>query len=167
MKTNSSFSKKFIEISVLSGGVFLGLLAIFYHLYGFVFVEETYLYHLTRLDNRHSFSPFFYDIYLSLNSSNSLRSLAQFAIIYSASREVHNRISPYYGIFLITYAFVNFNKVITMQYYMWIWGALLLLLPESSLMTNTNRRIRKSFNLIIQWILGIMVWVWFSRKLEN
>lgn len=89
------------------------------------------------------------------------------AIFYSASKEVHRRISPYYGIFLVSYAFVNFNKVITMQYYMWIWGALLLLLPESSIMTNSNRRFQKSFNYSIQWILGIMVWVWLSGKLEG
>ena len=54
-----------------------------------------------------------------------------------------------------------------MQYYMWIWGALLLLLPESNLMTNSHRRLQKSFNYTIQWVLGIMVWVWFSGKLEN
>ena len=126
------------------------------------------MYHLSRLDNRHSFSPLFYDIYLSLNSNFSIyRSLAQIAVIFAVSRRANSSISPAYAMFLITYAFVNFNKVITLQYYMWMWAALLLVLPESSLMTNSNRRLQKSFNYTIQWVLGVAVWVWMSLKLEG
>lgn len=166
-KTKSSFLRKFLQIGVLAGGIFLALLALFTYKYGYVFLEETYLYHLTRLDNRHSFSPIFYEIYLSLNTQSVMRSMAQLCVIVAVTKRVHKSMSPYYCHFVITYAFVSFNKVITMQYYMWIFGALLLVLPESSLMTNPNRRFQKAFSYIMQYSLGILLWVWSSIKLEK
>ena len=96
-----------------------------------------------------------------------MRSIAQFCVLFTVSRRVHNSISPAYAFFLCTYAFVSFNKVITLQYYMWVWGALLLVLPESNLATNSSRRLQKSFNYTIQWVLGILIWVWMSIKLES
>ena len=54
-----------------------------------------------------------------------------------------------------------------MQYYMWVFAALILVLPESSLMTNSNRRFQKSFSYFMQWLLGILLWVWASIKLEK
>jgi hypothetical protein len=67
--------------------------------------------------------------------------------------------------FLITFGFVEFNKVITLQYYMWVWGALLLVLPESRIMT--MKQYRKGINLALQWVLGVALWIWLSLKLEN
>ena len=54
-----------IEFGVVAGGLFLALIAYFYYLYGYEFLFETYLYHFGRRDNRHSYSPFFYEIYLN------------------------------------------------------------------------------------------------------
>lgn len=155
------------KMALLSGGTFLLLLALFYSYYGWVFIEQTYLYHLRRLDNRHSFSPVFYDIYLSMNSQSFLRSLAQICVLFTATRRVHSSLSPAASIFIATYAFVSFNKVITLQYYMWVWGALLFLLPESTLLNNASRRYQKAFSYVMQWVLGVLVWVWMSLKLER
>lgn len=50
--------------------MFVGLGLIFYYMYGFEFLENTFLYHLSRKDPRHNFSSFFYPIYLSFSDTN-------------------------------------------------------------------------------------------------
>jgi GPI mannosyltransferase 1 subunit M len=42
---------------------FTSLTALFYHIYGYQFLYEGYLYHLERKDNRHNYSVYFYMIY--------------------------------------------------------------------------------------------------------
>lgn len=49
----------------LSGGLFIGLAAAFYRLWGDQFLHETYLYHASRVDPRHNFSAYFYPAYLA------------------------------------------------------------------------------------------------------
>ena len=48
---------------------------------------------------------------------------------------------------------------------MWVWGRLLLVLPESRLLTYNQST--KAFNYAIQWVLGVGLWVWISIKLEQ
>ena len=57
-------NRRQVEFGVVSGGVFVSLGLLFYRIYGFTFLHETYLYHLSRRDNRHNFSVYFYDLYL-------------------------------------------------------------------------------------------------------
>lgn len=47
-----------------AAAIFLCLGAYFYFLYGDEFLQEAYLYHATRTDPRHNFSPYFYPAYL-------------------------------------------------------------------------------------------------------
>lgn len=54
-----------LAFGAISGGLFLGLAALFYRLYGHPFLHETYLYHTGRTDPRHNFSPYFYPAYLA------------------------------------------------------------------------------------------------------
>jgi hypothetical protein len=73
--------------------------------------------------------------------------------------------SPFYLHFLVTFAFVTFNKVITLQYYMWVMGALILVLPESLIFQ--QGRFRMGWGLLLQWALPIMIWIWLSMRLEG
>lgn len=68
--TATSTSIKSRVYAVMTFGIpaattFLGLGIWMYWLYGQEFVYETYLYHASRVDPRHNFSPYFYPAYLS------------------------------------------------------------------------------------------------------
>jgi phosphatidylinositol glycan class M len=64
-------SPRGIAFGALSGGLFLGLAALFYRLYGPLFLHETYLYHASRTDPRHNFSPYFYPVYLASGNGSA------------------------------------------------------------------------------------------------
>jgi len=49
----------------IAGSVFLSLLALFYYMYGWIFVYETYKYHSERVDHWHNFSFNYYFEYLN------------------------------------------------------------------------------------------------------
>jgi len=57
-----------LRFCVISGGLCVGLCIFFYHMYGYVFLQETYFYHITRQDTRHNFSVYFYYLYLQAGS---------------------------------------------------------------------------------------------------
>ena len=101
--------------------------------WGYPFVHETYLYHLHRLDHRHNFSPYFYQIYLnypSISTSAVVRSsmwrvfirspltsfLAQLVLSLSSGLFfIRTRRDMIMGWFVQTATFVIFNKVCTAQ----------------------------------------------------
>jgi phosphatidylinositol glycan class M len=58
------FSRNGFKFGLSAAGVFLFLGSSLYRLYGFPFLHETYLYHATRIDPRHNFSPYYYPAYL-------------------------------------------------------------------------------------------------------
>jgi len=113
---------------LVSGGVFVGLTAFFYVLYGWEFLYESLLHHFVRADNRHNFSVYFYDLYLKYDmpaartSAGLLAFLPQFGTL-SVLGGLYAKDAPL-ALFLQTLVFVAFNKVCTAQYFMW-WMALL------------------------------------------
>ena len=123
---------------MVSGGVFLALAALFYYLYGYDFLHETYFYHLTRRDNRHSKSIYFYEIYLNYASDTLGKMKTRFfnRILPSALGIVTvsfvfvKKRSLFFCYALILFYFVSFNRVITDQYYMWSLCGLYMVIPE-------------------------------------
>jgi GPI mannosyltransferase 1 subunit M len=106
----------------------------FWASWGYPFVHETYLYHLHRLDHRHNFSPYFYQIYLNYPSISTsaavvrssmwrafIRSpltsfLAQLVLSLSSGLFfIRTRRDMIMGWFVQTATFVIFNKVCTSQ----------------------------------------------------
>lgn len=103
-----------IIFGLLSGSMFFAWTGVFFYLYGWDFLNEALLYHLTRTDPRHNFSIYFYHIYLHHQQGfSSIQRLASFLpqlIVQLALITRFSRDLPF-CMFLQTVAFVAFNKV--------------------------------------------------------
>jgi len=103
-----------IRFTLVSAFTFLALGALCYRLYGESFLQETYLYHITRSDPRHNFSLKWYTTYLNHASpSSKMESLVGFllqgTVMMVLSLAYAQDIS--FCMFVTTFAFVAFNKV--------------------------------------------------------
>lgn len=117
-----------VIVGVTALGVFGGLTAICYYFYGYEFLFETYLYHISRKDNRHNFSPLFLIIYLTFDqAASSVLALAAFIPQIVCAIAVGIYFAPKrfeVACFLQVLLFVAFNKVCTAQYFLW-WQSIL------------------------------------------
>ncbi|TYZ64760.1 hypothetical protein PybrP1_008897 [[Pythium] brassicae (nom. inval.)] len=153
-----------VVFSLVSGGFFLALTAAFYQLYGYRFLYEAYLYHLTRTDNRHNFSVYFYDLYLRYGTPSGfgvglLAFLPQLVSLVTISF-AYGRDLPF-ALFALTMVFVVFNKVCTAQYFLWYTAFLPLVFPMTSL------RLRwKGALLIAAWFGSELHWLFWAFRLE-
>ncbi|XP_023339960.1 GPI mannosyltransferase 1 [Eurytemora carolleeae] len=141
---------------------------LFYHIYGDIFINEAYLYHITRKDIRHNFSVYFYMLYLTVEFDdiglNILTFLPQvillLALVYrkifilikstmirtiqgvSRNLTAVRRIKNSLGISKMWSASVvlskNIFKVVTAQYFLWYFCLLPLVAPHLKL---TNKEI--------------------------
>lgn len=148
-------------------GTFTLLNLVMFQHYGQEFVHETFLYHITRLDHRHNFSPYNTVLYLSsyAPSSLSIESLAflpqlLLAVVILpfslANRNLHGCLLAQ------TLAFVTFNKVCTSQYFLWYLVFLPLYLPNSAFI----KRPKLGVAALSAWILGQAMWLEQGYELE-
>ncbi|TFK86035.1 glycosyltransferase family 50 protein, partial [Polyporus arcularius HHB13444] len=165
-----------IRFAVISGMTFVGLGAAMYAIWGQPFLEESYLYHLHRLDHRHNFSPYFYLVYLTYPNASSvpepsiwkrlLRSpltsfVPQMTLALGTGLLFGRRkVDLVFAWFVQTFVFVVFNKVCTSQYFLWYTLFLPLLVPRLSMSS------RRALAYGAVWIGTQALWLAEAYKLE-
>jgi len=115
---NSSTLKFFL----VSASVFTGLFVLGYSLYGYKFVHEWALYHLTRKDPRHSVSVFWLkQLYDMVDGDkmhlNLITLIFRLGFIIWVSLKFRKNIVI--AMFMTTMVFTIFNTVYTAQYTIW------------------------------------------------
>jgi len=135
-----------------------------YLLYGSRYIEEAFLYHVTRRDVKHNFSPYFYLIYLTGDQPGIWISLISFLpqafVVVIVALKYHRPADLPFCVFLQTYAFVTFNKVCTSQYFLWFLSLLPLVIPKLKF------RWKSLLAVVSLWIASQAVWLFAAYSLE-
>ncbi|CAA3025507.1 GPI mannosyltransferase 1 [Olea europaea subsp. europaea] len=160
----SIFTWRRLVFGIVSGSIFFILTGLCFYFYGWDFLDEALLYHLTRTDPRHNFSIYFYHIYLHFEQEfSSLEKLISFLPQFIVQLVLVFRFAydlPF-CFFVQTVAFVAFNKVITAQYFVWFFCLLPLILPWS----NMNLK-WKGLACIFLWMGAQSHWLMWAYLLE-
>ncbi|KAI3973677.1 hypothetical protein MKW92_039224 [Papaver armeniacum] len=158
------FTRRRIIFGLLSGTVFLIFTGVSFYLYGWEFLHEALLYHLTRTDPRHNFSIYFYHIYLHHEHAFSVveklisflpQLIVQLVLIVRFAQDLP------FCLFVQTVAFVAFNKVITAQYFVWFFCLLPLILPWSTMKLKWE-----GLSCIFIWMCAQIHWLMWGYLLE-
>lgn len=153
-----------LSFSLLTGGSFLA--------YGNIYLQEAWIYHLTRRDTAHNFSPYFYlyrifDKYKITHPASNFLSFAPQAIslagliaLYGLRPLRPHPVRLYGCMFFCTLAFVSLNKVCTSQYFLWYLTLLPLVAPYISI------SLLESLCLLASWLAGQAVWLAWAYMYE-
>nr|CAH7739068.1 unnamed protein product [Callosobruchus chinensis] len=143
------------------------LTVMFYNMYGYQFLYETYIYHFVRKDPKHNFSLYFYLQYLTAWVKNIgmwqkvLMLLPQLVLILVFSvRYGLNKICLNFSVLTQTIVFIIYNSVLTSQYFVWIMAVLPLCLWQIKITK------KSALFLILIWFVAQAVWLLPAYLLE-
>jgi GPI mannosyltransferase 1 subunit M len=157
--------KKAVLYGLISGFTTLIFTIGFYYLYGMQFLDESYLYHLRRQDLKHNFSVYFYALYLGpWDDFIPLSTLAFLPQVVSLTALSLCKASLELRLFLTTLTFVAFNKVCTVQYFIWYLSLFPLTIPY--LLHSDKKEIKKLVLLFILWFVSHGAWLVCAFFLE-
>lgn len=180
----SIFSKKqafmrLVTFGLVSLSTLIATTYWMYRVYGDLYLQEAWWYHVIRLDHRHNFSIWNVLLYYVSTASQEKNSLATFAFIPQFlitillcgvwlpctvlnRRDGNNTLLKLlYIIFIQTFAFVTFNKVCTSQYFIWY----IILLPFVVSYTKMNWR-SQGVPMVLIWVITQAMWLQQGYNLE-
>jgi phosphatidylinositol glycan class M len=144
------------------------------------YLREGLLYHFSRTDARHNFSPFFYPTLLAMSGGRSAADASPLAAAMLGHALAFGPLLVLGGILLLlamklgsdlpfcmlvqATAFVALNKVCTAQYFVWFLSLLPLALP-STLATGERHRL-PAVALLCGWAGSCGIWLWLAYRLE-
>jgi len=137
-----------------------------YFLYDQQFLDESFLYHIRRLDVRHNFSVYFYFNYLlsSFNDVSIVHSIAtklpQLILMVLISFTFSQTKDLPFCLFCLSFVMVAFNTVMTSQYFVWFTSFLPLCYPFF------NFTLVEIVNVVMIWVVPQIGWLTFAYCLE-
>lgn len=155
-----------LKLRLVCGTVvgFIGLTGMAFALYGEQYIEEAFLYHLSRTDTRHNFSVYFYLLYIGADFHIPGLNIATFGpqlvLVLALGFKFRNFFDVPFALFTQTVVFVTFNKVVTSQYFMWYLMLLPLVVPR------LNVSWQKAVVLSSLWVGAQVSWLLPAYLLE-
>lgn len=161
-------NKQRVVFSAVSATTFFLLTGTFYYKYGWSFLSDGLLYHLTRSDHRHNFSSYFYPIYLGMADSaqGSVASILLRWVAFVPQFTIQVTLALTFAkdlpfcMFISTFAFVALNKVCTAQYFVWFFCLLPLVSQQWTLGWH------KAIQVFVVWTAAQLHWLWWAYNLE-
>lgn len=143
----------------------LTVTVVFYWLYGYHFLYESMLFHLSRKDIRHNFSVYFYLQYLSAGAVVSiwqrvLMFIPQLFLLVALSFRYGRMFDLPFCLLAQTIVIVMYNPVITSQYFVWF----LSLLPACIPMLDLTLK-QAVFHSVV-WVVAQLAWLLPAYWLE-
>ncbi|KAL8773697.1 MAG: hypothetical protein Q9209_001465 [Squamulea sp. 1 TL-2023] len=166
MKTLIKFFNRSRIIMILTSlTTFTSLNLLMYAIYSKPFLQHTFLYHLTRIDHRHNFSPYNTLLHLSSAASDKVSNLKLESLAFIPQIAISAILIPVAlakkdlaGTMLAqTFAFVAFNK-----YFLWYLILLPFYLPYSSFLSSP----RFGILALTLWIGTQALWLHQAYRLE-
>ncbi|KAF5226819.1 hypothetical protein ECC02_000320 [Trypanosoma cruzi] len=147
-----------------------------YKWFGQQYLDEAFLYHLYRQDNRHNFSPYWLLMYLNMARSHLglesdyapglLAFVPQAFVLSFVSYKLRRNVA--HACCIQTMLFVAFNKVCTVQYFVWFipFMAFLFFHPRGVEGDGKRPGLLKTVAAIMLWAATIPLWMTTAVPLE-